>query len=188
MSKRCGFCGEVLFSTLSIGDQFKCGTIINGSEATQHAYCKRLCGDPENAKTKRPAMVREQGDVPRYDGSRGRWSPVRDAIMLMRPGQTIYFEECDRQAANRAMHLIAYKISHKVLFRHDKGSGRGCHVSMVGSVENMEVGDARLYSDSLKHTFTRLKTLNDDALRGRDGAGVYTFDLIEGVFWIRSVS
>ena len=187
MSKRCGFCGEVLFSTLSIGDQFRCGTIINGSEATQHPYCARLCGVAGFEKTKRPAMVREQGDTPHYDGSRGRWSPVRDAIMLMGPGQTIYIEECDRQAANRAMHLIAYKIAHKVLFRHDKGSGRGCHVSMVGSVENMEVGDSRLYSDSLRHTLTRLKTLNDDALRGRDGAGVYTMDLIEGVFWIRRV-
>ena len=187
MTSRCGYCGEVLFSTLSVGDQYKCGTIINGSDATQHAYCKRLCGDAENAKTKRPAMVREHGDAPRYDGQRGRWSPVRDAILLMSPGQTIYFDECDRQAANRAMHLIAHKVTHKVLFRHDKGSGRGCHVSVVGSVEGMEVGESRLYSDSLRHTLTRLKTLNEDALRDRDGAGVYTMDLLDGVYWIRRV-
>jgi hypothetical protein len=105
----------------------------------------------------------------------------------MSPGQTIYFDECDRQAANRAMHLIAHKVTHKVLFRHDKGSGRGCHVSVVGSVEGMQVGESRLYSDSLRHTLTRLKTLNEDALRDRGGAGVYTMDLLNGVYWIRRV-
>ncbi len=187
MTNRCGYCGELWHSTIAAGEQYRCGTIVCGGEVTQHAYCKRLCGEAGFEKTKRPAMIREQGDAPRYDGQRGRWSPVRDAILLMSPGQTIYFHECDRQAANRAMHLIAHKVAHKVLFRHDKGSGRGCHVSVVGSVEAMGVGESRLYSDSLRHTLTRLKTLNEDALRDRDGAGVYTMDLIDGVYWIRRV-
>ena len=186
MTNRCGYCGELWHSTIAAGEQYRCGTIISSQTATQHDFCKRLCGEAQYSKIRRPAMVREDGRK-LHDGQRGRWSPVRDAILLMRPGQTIYFDECDRQAANRAMHLIAHKVTHKVLFRHDKGSGRGCHVSVVGNVEAMGVGESRLYSGSLRHTLTRLKTLNEDALRDRDGAGVYTMDLLDGVYWIRRV-
>jgi hypothetical protein len=182
---RCPLCGERLFSSLSIGEQYRCGTVVSSTQQAQHDYCRRLCGEAAYAKAKRPRMIREARDLPRYDGKSGRWASVRDAILAMTPGQTRYFEDCDRSAANRAMHLISYQIEHKVLFRHDRGCGRGCMVSMIGNVDGMQPGESRLYSDSLRHTVTRLKTLNEDALRGRENAGVYTMDLIDGIYWIR---
>jgi hypothetical protein len=57
---------------------------------------------------------------------------------------------------------------------------------MLGNVEGMQVGDCRIYSDSLRHTWTRLATLNEDALQ-RGGEAVYSMELVESVFWIRRV-
>lgn len=186
MTNRCPYCGEPQYNQISLGEQYRCGTFVNSRETIQHRYCQRLCNETDqNRKVRRPAMIRETIGGPKATVN-SRWKYVRDQIFLMAPGQTIYVEDCDRNAAHKAAYHVTGKLSHKVVFRHDKNGGKGCHVSMLGNVEGMEVGDCRIYSDSLRHTLTRLHTLNWDALQF-GGQEVYTFDLIEGVFWIRRV-
>ena len=186
MTKRCPYCGEPQYNTISLGEQYRCGTIVTATESVQHRYCQRLCNEtPENRKVRRPTMIRETLGGPRVVTD-SRWKYVRDQIFLMQPGQTIYIDNCDRNAAHKATWHVTGKLAHKIAFRHDKNDGKGCYISMFGDVQDMEVGDCRIYSDNLKHTWTRLTTLNEDALR-RGGEAVYTMDLIEGVFWIRRV-
>ena len=186
MTKRCPYCGESQYNTISLGEQYRCGTFINSRESIQHRYCQRLCNEtPENRKARRPAMIRETIGGPKAVVN-SRWKYVRDQIFLMAPGQTIYVEDCDRNAAHKATWHVTGKLAHKIAFRHDRNGGSGCFISMFGDVQDMQVGDCRIYSDNLEHTWTRLTTLNEDALR-RGGEAVYTMDLIEGVFWIRRV-
>jgi hypothetical protein len=186
MTNRCPYCGEAQYNTISLGEQYRCGTIVGPTESIQHRYCQRLCNETDqNRKAKRPAMIRETIGGPRATVN-SRWKYVRDQIFLMQPGQTIYIDNCDRNAAHKAAYHVTGKLAHKVVFRHDKNGGKGCHVSMLGNVEGMEVGDCRIYSDSLRHTLTRLHTLNWDALQF-GGQEVYTFELVEGIFWIRRV-
>lgn len=186
MTKRCPYCGEAQYNTISLGEQYRCGTLVNATETVQHRYCQKLCCETEqNRKAKRPAMIRETIGGPRAVVN-SRWKYVRDQILLMQPGQTIYIDDCDRNAAHKATWHVTGKLSHRIVFRHDRNGGKGCHVSMLGNVEGMEVGDCRIYSDSLRHTWTRLATLNEDALQ-RGGEAVYSMELVEGVFWIRRV-
>lgn len=186
MSKRCPYCGEPQYNEISLGEQYRCGTIVNATESVQHRYCQRLCNEtPENRKVRRPTMIRETLGGPRVVTD-SRWKYVRDQIFLMSPGQTIYLKDCDRHAAHKAAWHVTGKLAHKVAFRHDKNDGKGCLISMLGNIQGMEVGDCRIYSDSLRHTWTRLETLNREARHGR-GDAVYTMDLIENVYWIRRV-
>ena len=104
---RCPLCGEPHYNTISLGEQYRCGTIVNGSETVQHRYCQRLCSpDTMNRKARRPSMIVETLGGPRV-ATDSRWKRVRDAIMLMQVGQTIYLEECDRNSAHKAAYHVA---------------------------------------------------------------------------------
>jgi hypothetical protein len=53
-------------------------------------------------------------------------------------------------------------------------------------MQTMDFAGETRQSDSLRHTWTRLATLNEDALQ-RGGEAVYSMELVESVFWIRRV-
>ena len=185
MSKRCGFCGELWHSDIAAGEQYKCGTIVCGGEVTRHRYCRRLCGELENRRIKQPRMKVDAPPKPpkMTVGRLKKWRHVREVLLGMSLGQTVRFDGIGAASAQNCWRYFSSEIPHRVVFRSE---GTGCVASMVGDISNMEPGESRLYTDNLRHLMRRMLTLNTPALRGRSGEA-YSFDLIDGVFWIRRV-
>ena len=185
MAKRCGFCGEVLFSTLSIGDQYKCGTIVRGAELKRHRYCMRLCGEPGHRRVRQPRMKVDAPPRPKKCvGTNSRWRGVREALRGLVLGESVHFADIAAESAQKACRYFAHELPHKIRFRSD--GKQGCIASVVGDIAGMIAGESRPYSRDLRQTLARIKTLTVAVLEGESDE-VYTMDLIEGVFWIRRV-
>ena len=184
LKRRCGYCGEVWHSDISLGEQYKCGTIVCGGDVTRHNYCRKLCGEIKS-RARQPRM---KGDKPvkppkKCVGTKSKWRAVREVLRSMSLGQTVRLDGVSAASAQKAYLYFSNEIPHRVTFRSD---GDGCIASTIGDISNMEPGESRLYTDNLRHLMRRLLTLNTGALCGKSGEA-YSFDEIEGVYWIRRV-
>jgi len=184
VTNRCGYCGELWHSTIAAGEQYRCGTVVCGGEVTRHRYCRRLCGEPEHKRVWQPQMKVDTPPAPKKCvGTNSQWRGVRDILRAMNLGQTVQFDGVNVDSAHKAYRYFAHEIPHRVMFRREAG---GCVASTVGDIRDMQPGESRLYTDNLRHLMRRLLTLNTGALSGRSGEA-YSFDLVDGVYWIRRV-
>lgn len=185
LPKRCPYCGELYHSTISLGEQYQCGTIVCGSDVTRHRYCQKLCGDQSCRKIRQPRMrVDKPPKSPKKCvGTLSKWRRVREVLRSMALGQTVKLDGIPASSAQKAYLYFAKEIPHRITFRSD---GSGCVASTIGDISNMQPGESRLYTDNLRHLMRRLLTLNTGALSGKSGEA-YSFDEIEGVYWIRRV-
>ena len=185
MNKRCGYCGELWHSTIAAGDQYRCGTIVCGGDVTRHRYCQQLCGEIGGRKIRQPRMQVDHPPKPpkKCVGTLSKWRQVREVLRSMSIGQTVKLDGIAASSAQKAYLYFAREIPHKITFRSDNG---GCVASTIGDIRDMHPGESRLYTDNLRHLMRRLLTLNTGALSGTSGEA-YSFDLIEGVYWIRRV-
>lgn len=181
MNKRCGYCGELWHSTLTQGEQYKCGTIVCGAEVKRHRYCRKLCGEKAYRTIRQPKMKEDRPPKAKQLPRITFWA-YRQQIARMQPGQTAFVGLRPRQI-NTAMRHATLAGPWKVIVRP---SGDGSLVSVVSLLDGMDVGESRPYSDQLRHVMACLYYHNEKAIKG-SGSVVLSFYEIEGVFWIRRV-
>ena len=185
MNKRCGYCGELWHSTIAAGDQYRCGTIVCGGDVNRHRYCMRLCGEAGHRRVRQPRMKVDMPPWPKKCvGTNSRWREVRNVLRGLRFGEAVHFADIAPPSAQKAFRYFAHELPHKIRFRSD--GKQGCIASVVGDIAGMIVGGSRPYSRDSRQTLSRIKTLTVAVLEGESDE-VYTFDLIEGIFWIRRV-
>jgi hypothetical protein len=178
MTKRCPYCGEPQHNTLQGVAQYKCGT-LRGSIDTQSGFCLWLMDPGQNAKVKRPAMKKH---LATDGGCQAKFSVDRERAWTMQVGTTIFVKQ-NYTKFRKAMYYRRNRADgHRYLYR--SANRDHCEVSLVGNLDGIEVGESRLYSDSLRHTLTRVVAVNQQRISTGEGV-VFGMDLIDNIYWIR---
>lgn len=166
---RCKWCGEPETSPGIFG----CGSVVGQLQAGKcYQITHDIADDPEPCS--QPNCWR-QGR---------RQSPERVELQAMEVGTSrVYPPECLKRI-ERARNVVNESgVAHKIVIRSEDGNYRA---GVVPKVKDMEIGESRKYSDSFGIAYGFLRVANSAYLDGRK-AVAYTFELLDGCYWIRRI-
>lgn len=172
---RCKWCGEIEV----IPGRFDCGTTTAGERGRK---CYVACGEQV------PAHIRPRSrkKPPSEWGVSGRQkSPERLEVETMQLGQTRYFA-LDREKLVRFCQCLVSRRNDgtQLKVRNDKTR---LIVNMVSRVDDLEIGESRKYSNDFSLVAWFIANRNLKFLRGQESR-MLTFDLIDGVYWLRRLA
>lgn len=175
MRVRCKWCGEIEL----LPGQYECGTVGK----TRGPRCYVACGET----VPRSAKPRQSRRKPREEWSPNgrRKSEERLAIEAMQVGETRVFAVGREKVVRFAQCLVARRNDGtSLVVRNANGK---LVANLVPDIADMQVGEARRYTDDFSLIARLVLNRNTRYLRGKEER-MFTFDLLDGAYWLRRLA
>ena len=165
--QRCKWCGEKEIAT----GAYHCGTAGDW----RSRECHRNCGEtPKYTYRRKPVEEHLPEGRPR--------SPERIQVEAMSLGSTLIYPTSQRRSLRNLQCIIADRKDGTAL--KVRVIGDEIVVNYVPTIEDMEVGESRLYTDDFELVMRMVTQRNTRYLDGREDRA-YGFDLVAGHYYLR---